>query len=105
MLTNPLLLFCDEPTTGLDSSSSAVVIKLLKKFSSEGRIVISSIHQPTASTFELFDFVLLLATGGQMAYFGPISHAIAHFQKFDTEFSIIIFSKLLKFFEVTLLSG
>lgn len=81
MLTDPLILFCDEPTTGLDSASTGVVVKLLKKFSSEGKIVICSIHQPTAAVFELFDTVLLLASGGRAAYFGPVSNAVNYFAR------------------------
>lgn len=81
MLTNPLLLFCDEPTTGLDSASTMIVVKLLKKFTMDGKMVICSIHQPSASVFELFDKVMLLASGGRVAYFGPVVETIDHFRK------------------------
>lgn len=32
LLNNPALLFCDEPTTGLDSSMVKIFIKFLKKY-------------------------------------------------------------------------
>ena len=81
LLTNPLLLFCDEPTTGLDSTSAAIVVNMLKEFSSLGKIVFCSIHQPAAMIYELFDRVLLLASGGRVAYFGAVREASHYFQK------------------------
>ncbi|XKL69216.1 hypothetical protein PGB90_006985 [Kerria lacca] len=83
LLTDPVLLFCDEPTTGLDSAATQSVIKLLKKFASEGNIVISSIHQPAAAVFELFDDVLLLASGGRVAYFGPVFQTVEYFRRLN----------------------
>ena len=44
LLTNPSMIFLDEPTTGLDSATALNVINLIKKFSKEGRTVISTIH-------------------------------------------------------------
>lgn len=44
LLTNPSILFLDEPTTGLDSITSLNVIELLKKLSHIGVNVISTIH-------------------------------------------------------------
>lgn len=81
MLTDPFILFCDEATTGLDSSSAAVIMKMLRKFSSRGNIVICSIHQPASGIFELFDDVLLLATGGRVSYFGPVTTAVEYFER------------------------
>lgn len=81
MLTDPYLLFCDEATSGLDSSNAAIVIKVLRKFSSQGKIVICSIHQPASGVFELFDNVLLLATGGRVSYFGPVKEAESYFER------------------------
>ena len=44
LLTNPSMIFLDEPTTGLDSATALNVINLIKNFSKEGRTVISTIH-------------------------------------------------------------
>lgn len=41
-------------------------------------IVIASIHQPSTSTFQLFDKLLLLS-GGKSHYFGPVSEVGGHF--------------------------
>lgn len=81
MLTDPYLLFCDEATTGLDSSNAANVVNILRKFSSKGKIVICSIHQPASGVFELFDEVLLLAYGGRVSYFGPTNEAVKYFER------------------------
>ncbi|KAJ3992453.1 P-loop containing nucleoside triphosphate hydrolase protein [Lentinula boryana] len=40
MLSNPSVLFCDEPTTGLDATSAYQLIKLLKSLASKGRTII-----------------------------------------------------------------
>lgn len=42
-------------------------------------IVIASIHQPSTSTFQLFDKLLLLS-GGKSHYFGPVSEVNQHFE-------------------------
>ena len=42
-------------------------------------IVIASIHQPSTSTFNLFD-KLLLMSHGKMHYFGPVSTVTSHFE-------------------------
>jgi ABC-type multidrug transport system ATPase subunit len=44
LLTNPSMLFLDEPTTGLDSSTALQVIELLKSLSKKGVNVVSTIH-------------------------------------------------------------
>lgn len=40
LVDNPRVLFFDEPTTGLDSSSSTQCMQLLKKLADHGRTVI-----------------------------------------------------------------
>lgn len=75
ILTSPSLLFLDEPTTGLDSASAFFVIQSLKNIASDGRTVISSIHQPSSEVFALFDDLLLLS-GGETVYFGEAKMAL-----------------------------
>lgn len=78
---NPQILFCDEPTTGLDSFSAMNVIKLLRRLANEGKMIICAIHQPTSGVFEKFDSVSLLVSGGKLAYHGEVSTVLDHFKK------------------------
>nr|KAF6498719.1 hypothetical protein HJG59_000069 [Molossus molossus] len=78
LITNPSILFLDEPTTGLDSSSANAVLSLLKRMSKEGRTIIFSIHQPRYSIFKLFDSLTLLASG-RLMFHGPAQEALKYF--------------------------
>lgn len=74
VLTKPSLLFLDEPTSGLDSASAFYVVQILRNIASNGKTVISSIHQPSGEVFALFDDLLLLS-GGETVYFGEAKFA------------------------------
>lgn len=63
LVDDPVILFLDEPTTGLDSVASTQCIQLLKKLALEGRTIICTIHTPSALIFELFDYIYGLACG------------------------------------------
>ncbi|RDW58343.1 hypothetical protein BP5796_12273 [Coleophoma crateriformis] len=65
-----ILLFLDEPTSGLDGQSAYNVVRFLRRLTAAGQAVLCTIHQPSASLFEAFDSLLLLAKGGKMVYFG-----------------------------------
>ncbi|KDN61164.1 putative ABC-2 type transporter [Colletotrichum sublineola] len=67
-----LLLFLDEPTSGLDSQTSWSICDLMEKLTKSGQAILCTIHQPSASLFQRFDRLLLLAKGGQTVYFGDI---------------------------------
>ncbi|WQF84837.1 Putative AAA+ ATPase domain, CDR ABC transporter, ABC-2 type transporter, transmembrane [Colletotrichum destructivum] len=67
-----LLLFLDEPTSGLDSQTSWSVCDLMEKLTKSGQAILCTIHQPSASLFQRFDRLLLLAKGGRTVYFGDI---------------------------------
>lgn len=81
LLTEPKILFCDEPTTGLDSYSATVVIDALKNIASKGRIVICSLHQPASGLLDHFHKIYLLAAGN-VAFQGSLSEAIAFFSRY-----------------------
>ncbi|KAF5234845.1 hypothetical protein FANTH_11939 [Fusarium anthophilum] len=79
LITSPKLLFLDEPTSGLDSAASLEVVKYLRDVAKRNNlIVICSIHQPSTSTFNLFDKLLLLS-GGKTHYFGPVNSVAAYY--------------------------
>jgi len=55
LITDPNLIFLDEPTTGLDSFTATSVVEVLKEMANQGRTVISTIHQPNSDIFNMFD--------------------------------------------------
>ncbi|GAA5889931.1 hypothetical protein JCM5296_003652 [Sporobolomyces johnsonii] len=79
VVSKPAILFCDEPTTGLDTKSALRVVKLLRRLARTGLAVICTIHQPSAETFTVFDDLLLLQRGGKQVYFGPRQNAVPYF--------------------------
>ncbi|XP_054688832.1 broad substrate specificity ATP-binding cassette transporter ABCG2-like isoform X2 [Grus americana] len=84
LITEPPVLFLDEPTTGLDASTANAVLILLKKLSKRGRTIIFSIHQPRYSIFKLFDSLTLLALG-KVLYHGPAKQALEYFSSIGYE--------------------
>uniref|UniRef100_A0A493T7U6 ABC transporter domain-containing protein n=1 Tax=Anas platyrhynchos platyrhynchos TaxID=8840 RepID=A0A493T7U6_ANAPP len=84
LITEPPVLFLDEPTTGLDASTANAVLILLKKLSRRGRTIIFSIHQPRYSIFKLFDSLTLLALG-KVLYHGPANQALDYFSSIGYE--------------------
>ena len=80
LLSDPAVIFADEPTTGLDSFQAEKVVKVLQELAKAGRTVICTIHQPKASTFALFDDIVLLSDGLTI-YGGSIDEAKGHFSE------------------------
>lgn len=81
LVTNPRVLFLDEPTSGLDSALSYEVIKYIKNIGQQKNlIIIASIHQPSTTTFELFD-KLNLVSQGRTCYFGSVQAAPDYFAR------------------------
>ncbi|KAF1851047.1 ATP-binding cassette transporter-like protein [Cucurbitaria berberidis CBS 394.84] len=80
LITSPKILFLDEPTSGLDSAASFEVIKFVKDIAKKYKVlVIASIHQPSTTTFALFDKLMLLSCG-KVAYNGPVSEVKDYFE-------------------------
>ena len=70
LVKKPLLIFLDEPTTGLDSVSAAAVMSLLHEVSRvNNTAMLCTIHQPSVKIFEHFENTMVLS-GGRVAYLG-----------------------------------
>ena len=79
LITSPKILFLDEPTSGLDSAASYEVMSFIREVAKQHNlIVIASIHQPSTTTFELFDQLLLLSHG-KTCYFGTTAKLRGYF--------------------------
>ncbi|KAJ0517456.1 putative ABC-type sulfate transporter [Helianthus annuus] len=74
VVANPSIIFMDEPTTGLDARSAAIVMRAVKNIVDTGRTIVCTIHQPSIDIFEAFDELILLKNGGRMIYCGPVGH-------------------------------
>uniref|UniRef100_A0A0E0HJ07 ABC transporter domain-containing protein n=1 Tax=Oryza nivara TaxID=4536 RepID=A0A0E0HJ07_ORYNI len=72
LVSNPSVILMDEPTTGLDTRSAAIVIRAVKNICKTGRTVVCTIHQPSTEIFEAFDELILMKNGGKIIYNGPI---------------------------------
>ena len=77
----------DEPISGLSSKDSEHVAETLRSLARD-KIVIASLHRPGATVLNLFDKVLLLDTGGRVAFFGTPAAMIAYFRETSTELGI-----------------
>lgn len=79
LITDPNLVFLDEPTTGLDSFTATSVMESLGDLArKENRTVISTIHQPNTDIFDMFDRLVLLARG-EIIYFSKADCAVDYF--------------------------
>ncbi|KAL4855816.1 ABC transporter G family member 22 [Chlorella vulgaris] len=80
LLINPAILLLDEPTSGLDSSAARKMVELLRELASSGRVVITTIHQPSSNIYQKLDTVLLLSQGHPIFY-GKGSQAAHWFER------------------------
>ncbi|MBC8127642.1 MAG: ATP-binding cassette domain-containing protein, partial [Gloeobacteraceae cyanobacterium ES-bin-144] len=77
----------DEPISGLSSKDSEHVAETLRSLARE-KIVIASLHRPGAQVLRLFDKVLLLDSGGRLAFFGTPAAMVGYFRDACDELGI-----------------
>eukprot|EP01087_Luapelamoeba_hula_P004661 TRINITY_DN1458_c0_g1_i3.p1 TRINITY_DN1458_c0_g1~~TRINITY_DN1458_c0_g1_i3.p1 ORF type:complete len:729 (+),score=90.59 TRINITY_DN1458_c0_g1_i3:131-2317(+) len=80
MITEPSVLFLDEPTTGLDSSTSYTLTLTLQKLAHMGRNIVATIHQPSSDMFDHFDRIIFMSRG-HILYNGPAKDMVPYFSK------------------------
>lgn len=76
-LSNPALLFCDEPTTGLDSLNA---IRIVSMMASWNATILCTIHQPSPEVLKCFSSVMLVADGS-LVFSGSVDDAINFFRR------------------------
>jgi len=77
LLAQPRTFFLDEPTSGLDPSTSAEVVRLLRRLAGRGVTVVLTTHEP--ATIDRCDQVVVLARGGHLAFAGSPAQARRYF--------------------------
>jgi ABC-type multidrug transport system ATPase subunit len=80
LVTDPVLLLCDEVTSGLDPKSEHEIVELMHQLSrNEHRIVVNVTH--SLANLDLYDSVLVL-DAGRIVYHGP-PRALEHYFSVD----------------------
>jgi ABC transport system ATP-binding/permease protein len=80
LIREPQVLFVDEPTSGLSSMDSEMVMDLLKEQTLKGKLIIVNIHQPSSDIYKMFDKLIFMDKGGYPIYYGNPSDAVVYFK-------------------------
>lgn len=105
LLIDPSIIFCDEPTTGLDSYNALSLLSAMQQLvgyttpvqsdsdedtaetnlnltenSHNNKLVICSIHQPSSEVFACFSHVILMQEG-RIAFQGSVNEADEFFSR------------------------
>ena len=83
LIREPTILFVDEPTSGLSSVDSEVVMNLLKEQTYKGKLVIINIHQPSSGIYKMFDKIMIIDKGGYQIFYGNPTEAIVYFKTYS----------------------
>ncbi len=82
ILTDPLILFLDEPTSPLDPQTIEEFLEILRNLSKKGTTVIMVTHKPEDLNY--MDTVIFMAEGGHKVYHGDTSNYLSYFSVKDT---------------------
>jgi ABC-type multidrug transport system ATPase subunit/ABC-type multidrug transport system permease subunit len=89
LLTDPLILFLDEPTSPLDPQTVEDFLGILKKLSDKGTTVIMVTHKPEDLVY--MDEVIFMAEGGNITYYGDSKK---YKQYFNVETAVAVFAQI-----------
>jgi ABC-type multidrug transport system ATPase subunit len=81
LIREPAILFVDEPTSGLSSNDSEIIMDLLKILALKGKLIFVVIHQPSSDIYKMFDQLIILDVGGFPIYKGDPVDAVVYFKK------------------------
>eukprot|EP00826_Nyctotherus_ovalis_P046225 TRINITY_DN51_c0_g1_i3.p1 TRINITY_DN51_c0_g1~~TRINITY_DN51_c0_g1_i3.p1 ORF type:complete len:700 (-),score=192.14 TRINITY_DN51_c0_g1_i3:124-2223(-) len=80
LITNPSLLYVDEPTTGMDTFTARKLVELMGRLAKKSRTIIATIHQPNSEIYAMFDKLMILALG-RIIYFSSAKEAVPYFDR------------------------
>lgn len=80
LITNPKMLFLDEPLSGLDSYAAYTLVVALKELAIEGVPILCTVHQPSSEIFDKFDDAVFLHHGF-VTYHGPVEQLSKYFER------------------------
>lgn len=90
ILTDPLILFLDEPTSPLDPQTIEDFLSILRKLSQKGTTVVMVTHKPEDLAY--MDQVIFMAEGGHICYYGKTNE---YLQFFGVEDTVRVYSMLI----------
>jgi ABC-type multidrug transport system ATPase subunit/pSer/pThr/pTyr-binding forkhead associated (FHA) protein/ABC-type multidrug transport system permease subunit len=91
ILTDPLILFLDEPTSPLDPQTIEEFLGILQDLAAKGTTVMMVTHKPEDLNY--MDSVIFMAEGGYLVYQGDSRDYLSYFSTQDT---VKVYSELAK---------
>ena len=89
LMTDPLILFLDEPTSPLDPSTIEDFLENLQELSKKGTTVIMVTHKP--EDLDYMDEVIFMAEGGNIVYYGDSKR---YKEYFSVKTAVSVFSQI-----------
>ncbi len=82
LLTDPLILFLDEPTSPLDPQTIEEFLSILRRLSEKGTTVVMVTHKPEDLNY--MDSVIFMAEAGHLVFYGPTTEYKDYFKVANT---------------------
>ncbi|XP_072938786.1 ATP-binding cassette sub-family G member 4-like isoform X2 [Epargyreus clarus] len=82
LVSDPPVMFLDEPTSGLDISIAKQLVYLLHLLARQGRTVVITMHQPSATLLTMVDR-LYAVIGGKCAYMGSVPLLLPYLEQMN----------------------
>ena len=89
LMTDPLIIFLDEPTSPLDPQTVDDFLGIMKRLSEKGTTVLMVTHKP--EDLEYMDEVIFMAEGGHMVFYGDSKR---YKEYFNVKTAVSVFSQI-----------
>ena len=77
LLSDPMLLFLDEPCSGLDPGTERSLMNTLRRMADEGKTIILVTH--STLQLQMCDQIVFMGKHGKLCYYGPENEALRFF--------------------------